>query len=152
MTITRCAFDRTLQALVTGFCEAARGTMHAGSSSFSAGADAEDEDLHSPDHAQWQLLSDDVWNRMARSLGSRLRKRHAEDGGDADMLGFASYQNVLKHWMARGGCKRQRIEDSTQAQSAEASHPPAVARPKLASRPPPPPPSRGKGEGKAAAL
>merc|ERR1740130_1271075 len=109
----------------------------------------EESEFESPCHGQWQSLADDIWERMAEGVGGRLRKRSAgslsAESSTANMLGFAPYQNVMRHWMTRGDSKRQRI-----AHASEASAGPPVAAPgkgagkglgKFAqSRGPPPPP------------
>jgi hypothetical protein len=146
LNVTRCEFDRAMDALVTGFCEAARSTATS-ESGMRCPEHGDNADLDSPCHSQWQLLADQVWLRMSNGLGGGLRKRRrnsdANDRGDDEMLGFQPYQNVLRHWMACDGNKRQRVDDAADAQTL-----PGPVRPKV-SKPPPPP--RGNGPPPSAA-
>lgn len=154
MSITRSAFDRSMQMVVSGFCEAVRHTLTGGDG---VHEDAGIEDIELPCREQWQSLTDQVWSSMSQKEHGIVRRRQAERCDSADTLGMVQFQNVLRHWMSRGTCKRQRTDISSTnvstdaASSADAFSPdkllsplasaaPAAARPKLASRPPPPPP------------
>jgi len=150
VTVRRCAFDHTLRALVTGFCEAARSTLGVELSN-----DLEDVEVDSPFHGQWQLLADNVWDSMSQSLAGGLHKRLASDAEDrhsADTIGYAAYHSVLSYWKARGNCKRQRLDSTAVSGTVQGSLASAAAsvaaRSRLTSRPPPPPPP-GKGAGKS---
>lgn len=119
LQISRCAFDRAIGAMVAGFCEAARITLQAGTMDDSLEAN-EDLEIESPCHEQWQLLRDDMWNIISDELHGKLCVRSTTLGADdrpinrpgsTDLLGIAPFQKVMKHWVDRGGSKRQRIAE-----------------------------------------
>jgi serine/threonine-protein kinase TTK/MPS1 len=155
--ITRCAFDQTMQALMPSFREATRSIMNSQSQHSPSELDGKDVE---PEQ-QWQLLADQVWERMSHHSGSLLRRRKHEESSSADMLGFTPYSNVLRHWIGTGDCKRQRMAHTSEEVGATPLADRALAEPSaVPSRatggkaaggkgqrgkgPPPPPPPRSK--------
>jgi hypothetical protein len=141
MHLTRCTFDRTFQALISGFCEATRNIMDDKGSEPACADDGADSDIDFPGHDQWQLLADQMWDLLSKDLNGRscVRSRHlagAENQRAGDVcpasLGLVPFGKVLRHWIERGNRKRQR----TDRQNVEHSHAPSmVARQPLVSRP-----------------
>uniref|UniRef100_A0A7S0AJ85 Protein kinase domain-containing protein n=1 Tax=Pyrodinium bahamense TaxID=73915 RepID=A0A7S0AJ85_9DINO len=139
--LARASFDRTMEALVAGFCAAAKEVL------CGEEADAAGEELL---RGSWQWLSDEVWEQLLRApaTGSKGRGVLAERpalGGAADFAGFRPLQEHLQRWVARGGAKRQRAgalpsqaPSNLSAEEAPADEPsPAGA---VALPPPPPAP------------
>eukprot|EP00931_Biecheleriopsis_adriatica_P086418 TRINITY_DN6109_c0_g1_i2.p1 TRINITY_DN6109_c0_g1~~TRINITY_DN6109_c0_g1_i2.p1 ORF type:complete len:809 (+),score=198.39 TRINITY_DN6109_c0_g1_i2:97-2523(+) len=93
--LSRAAFDRTMEALVTGFFTAAEAALSARSE--------EPEDQKQGLQDCWQLLSDEVWQRLVQP--------GAGQQGD----GFSGLGH-FKEWLARGASKRQRLACPVQSE------------------------------------
>lgn len=112
--LSRGAFDRAMEALVTSFFSAAEAV------STEAGAEEHDDSEEARSGIQdcWQILSDEVWQRMSRTEHGRCQANAQETG----FSGIAYF----KQWLQRGA-KRQRTAAPSEASNWVSACTPAAA-------------------------
>mmetsp|Transcript_102896 Transcript_102896/g.178518 ORF Transcript_102896/g.178518 Transcript_102896/m.178518 type:complete len:870 (-) Transcript_102896:71-2680(-) len=166
--VTRSWFDRTMEELLTGFCEVAQSVLEDDGSSAVAdrSAEAGDEDSFIPPADYWQALTDEVWDRLSESQSDSDRICGREDtmpsSRASDSTGPCRVQasgreptknqkldmtpagKVLQRFLARGNAKRQRIDGNIDEGPGGQWQP--FLQPKGKGKGcPPPPKSKGKG-------
>lgn len=179
ITVTRCSFDRTMEELLTGFCEVAQTVLEGDSSSTDPTGSTEnwDEDSLIPPSDYWQALTDEVWDRLSRSQGDfgkicgrqdsmpstrtcastgANREEEEADAHDTKMnhkFDLTPAGKVLQRFLARGNAKRQRIDGNVEegVRNAQTGHQRPALQPKGKGKgAPPPPKSKGKGSSASA--
>eukprot|EP00933_Yihiella_yeosuensis_P021102 TRINITY_DN16792_c0_g1_i1.p1 TRINITY_DN16792_c0_g1~~TRINITY_DN16792_c0_g1_i1.p1 ORF type:complete len:880 (+),score=208.26 TRINITY_DN16792_c0_g1_i1:67-2640(+) len=123
--LNRGAFNRTMEALVTGFYSMAEAALNGSDNMDESGISEGDEGQGIQEC--WQILSDQVWEHMAKNQDG------PQQGIQLDQAVFSGLVH-FKEWLGRGSAKRQKLSPPVRT-TEESARPPAPAQSKVNSEP-----------------